>query len=548
MRRKARLLLTAIALGVIASAPLRVSAQPFAGGGGGMPNLRAIAGQPLPDNGMPAGTVSVRVARKIPANAVAGVDVSAITKNAGGDARKRSAKTDASGRVLFEGLAVGDEFHAEVTVDGELLQTLTFPVPAQGGVRTMLIAGLPPAGAEEGAGQPAGEGPAAGGGKEPFALGSTTGSAKPDKSVPLKTLEVRLLDEGGRPIPNHPVTLGSVDTTNKVDVHRATTDAQGVARFSDLAVGKTTGYAAVTDWHGLHIGTEPFAMPEDSGARAEIHALERTADPSVITIGEGARVILQMREDSLQFLEILPLENKSDKLFDPGPGAVEIPLPKEFTGAEAGQSDRKIEIRKGLGVAIHGPISPKSALGGVDAKGAGNEVTFGFVLPYSGTTREFVQPLPNGMGLPTLITEQLPGLELSGPGVGARESREVNGRKYWVMPGAAVAPGGELRFTVTGLPSLDRSGRNISLALTVLLVLAGIGFSFKPRSDAHTAAAIEHDRLTTRRETLFAELVAVERQARAGAIGATPERRRELVSKLEAVYQQLAALEEQRAP
>jgi hypothetical protein len=255
-----------------------------------------------------------------------------------------------------------------------------------------------------------------------------------------------------------------------------------------------------------------------------------------------------MREDSLQFLEILPLENKSDKLFDPGPGAVEIPLPSEFTGAEAGQSDRKIEIRKGLGVAIHGPISPKKALGGVDAKGAGNEVTFGFVLPYSGTTREFVQPMPNGLGLPTLITEQLPGLELSGPGVGARESREVNGRKYWVMPGTAVAPGGELRFTVTGLPSLDHSGRNIALVLAVGLLLAGIFFSLKPRGDAHAAVAAERDKLTARRETLFAELVAVERQARAGALGATPERRRELVAKLEGVYQQLAALEEQRAP
>jgi hypothetical protein len=545
MRRQARLLLTVGALGALALAAPRAWAQPFAGGG--MPNLRAIAGQPLPDRGMPAGTVSVRVARKIPANAVAGVDVSAITKNAGGDARKRTLKTDASGRVLFESVAPGDEFHAEVTVDGELLQTQTFAVPADGGVRTMLIAGLPPASADEGNGQGEGAGTAPGG-QQPFALGSTTGTAKPEKSLPVKTLEVHLLDESGHPIPNHPVTLGSVDTTNKVDVRHATTDASGVARFTDLPIGKTTGYAAVTDWHGLHIGTEPFAMPEDSGARAEVHALERTADPSVITIGEGARIILQMREDSLQFLEILPLENTSDKLFDPGPGAVEIPLPTEFTGAEAGQGDRKIEIRKGVGVAIHGAISPKKALGGVDAKGAGNEVSFGFVMPYSGTTRDFEQRLPMGMGMPTLITEQLPGLELSGPGVGARESREVNGRKYWVMPGTAVPPGGVLKFTVTGLPALDHSGRIVALVLALALLAAGILFARRPQGDERRAAVSERDRLTARREALYAELVAVERQARAGAVGATPERRRELVGKLEGVYQQLAALEEQHAP
>ena len=39
----------------------------------GMPDLSQIVGRPLPDRGMPTGTVSVRVARKMPANAVAGV-------------------------------------------------------------------------------------------------------------------------------------------------------------------------------------------------------------------------------------------------------------------------------------------------------------------------------------------------------------------------------------------------------------------------------------------------------------------------------------------
>jgi hypothetical protein len=524
------------------------SAQPFAGGGtrGGMPNLRAIVGQPLPDQGMPAGTVSVRVARKIPANAAAEVDVAAIIKNAGGDLRKRSLKTDASGRALFEGLVPGDEFHAEVTVDGELLTTKTFPIPEQGGVRTMLIAGLGPA--AEGDDQASGAAPAADG-HEPFALGSATGTTKPDKAVPVKTLEVRLTDEGGQPIANHPVTLGSVDATNKVDVRHGQTDGQGVARFTGLATGRTTGYAAVTDWHGVHIGTEPFAMPEDSGATAEIHALGRTSDPSVITIGEGARVVLQMREDTLQFLEMLPLENKSNQLFDPGAGAIEIPLPKEFTGAEAGEGgEHKIEIRQNHGVAVRGTISPKSALAGTDDKAAGNEIQFGFVLPYRGHEREFSQPIPNGIGLFTLICEQMPGLEISGPGIGARESRELNGKKYWVMPGQAVPPGGTLTFTVTGLPATDHTGRVISLVLSLALIGVAIAFGRRPKDEARRSAVNERERLAARRETLFAELVAVERQARSGAAAATPERRKDLVGKLEGVYQQLAALDEQRAP
>src|SRR5262245_34576619 len=42
------------------------------GGGGGMPDLRMMNGKPLPDQGLPAGTVTVRVARKMPVNAVVG--------------------------------------------------------------------------------------------------------------------------------------------------------------------------------------------------------------------------------------------------------------------------------------------------------------------------------------------------------------------------------------------------------------------------------------------------------------------------------------------
>ncbi|MEA2695783.1 MAG: hypothetical protein QOI66_54, partial [Myxococcales bacterium] len=127
MRRKTSqiLLVTSALLALAGAVPLPVvNAQApmggaSAGAAGGMPNLRAISGKPLPDRGMPPGTVTVRVGRKTPANAAAGVEITAIIKNAGGDLRKRTAKTDASGRAVFEGIAPDQQFQAEVTVDGE---------------------------------------------------------------------------------------------------------------------------------------------------------------------------------------------------------------------------------------------------------------------------------------------------------------------------------------------------------------------------------------------------------------------------------------------
>src|SRR6266404_2646684 len=109
MRRKTaqNVLVAAALLASAGAVPLRaVNAQaPMGGPGGGMPNLRAISGKPLPDRGMPPGTVTVRVGRKTPANAAAGLEIVAIIKNAGGDLRKRTAKTDASGRAVFEGIS-----------------------------------------------------------------------------------------------------------------------------------------------------------------------------------------------------------------------------------------------------------------------------------------------------------------------------------------------------------------------------------------------------------------------------------------------------------
>lgn len=529
------------------AAPLPAFAQPMMGASG-MPDLRAIVGRPLPDAGMATGTVSVRVARRMPANAAAGVEVAAVIKSAGGDLRRRTEKTDADGRAIFEGMAPGDEFRAEVTVDGEALKTQTFTMPSQGGLRTMLIAalGAPPATAP--AGEGGDEAAEDGDASSRFALGATAGVAVQEPTLPVGQLEVHVFDEKGAPIPHETVMLGMVDKSNKLDVRKAESDAGGVAHFSGLPHGDGSGYAAVMEWNGMRLGTAPFPMPDAGGARAEIRAMTRTSDPSVMTIGEGGRVIIQMREDTLQFLEMLPLENTSDKIFDPGPGAVEIPLPQGFVGAEAQESDRKIDVRQNHGVAVHGVFTPRRSLAGTTAKNAGQEVVFGFVLPYHGDTRAFSQSIPNGMGAGTLITEQVTGLAVTGPGIGPREARELSGRKYWVMRIDPIPAGGTLSFTLTGLPSTDATGRYVAGGLALALVAAAFVFGRKPRTPDKAAGGPEpRERLIERREATFGELLALERSARATGGPPPADTRKQLVARLEQIYRDLAALDERRA-
>ncbi|HLK89745.1 MAG TPA: hypothetical protein VKZ18_07620 [Polyangia bacterium] len=550
MRREALSGLAALAA-FAALVPFAAAQPMMMGGGGGMPNLREVVGRPLPDSGMPTGTVSVRVARQMPSNGVAGAEVSAVIKNAGGDLRKRSEKTDSDGRAMFEGMNPGDEFHAEVAVDGEHLESQTFTMPPVGGLRTMLIAGL---GAGGGPPAAAGAAPAGGQGEQAddagrFSLGATAGVAVAEATLPTGRLEVHLFDESGAVIPNRPVLLGMVDKQNKIEVRKAQSDAAGVARFADLPRGDGTGYAAVLEWHGMRLGTAPFPMPETGGARAEIRALGRTADPSVMTIGQGGRVIIQMHEDNLQFLEMFPLENASDKMFDPGPGALEIPLPQGFVGAEAQENERKIDVRQNHGMAVHGIFAPQQSIVGSTSKNAGNEVVFGFVLPYHGDTRAFSQPMPNGIGPFTLITEQIPGLTVTGPGIGERQERQLNGRKYWVMPGGEIPRGGVLEFTLDGLPSTSAAGRNVAGVLALLLVLGAIvfgrgGAGRQGGEGARAGDGPARAQLVDQREAAFADLVALERKAREGGGAAPTDRRKQLVARLEQIYRDLAALDE----
>jgi hypothetical protein len=109
-----------------------------------MPDPSAIAGQPLPAPELANATVSVRVVRERMGNNVAGQEV---TLNVGNSPRR--ATTDAQGRAQFDGIPPGTVVQATTTVDGEALTSQPFSVPATGGVRVALIAGIATAAARE---------------------------------------------------------------------------------------------------------------------------------------------------------------------------------------------------------------------------------------------------------------------------------------------------------------------------------------------------------------------------------------------------------------
>ena len=101
-----------------------------------MPDPSQIHGRALPAPELKDGTVTVRVVREGLGNDAPGQQVRVTVGST-----TKTATTDQLGRAEFTGLPAG-EARAEVTVDGEGLQSQPFAVPTSGGLRVILVAGL----------------------------------------------------------------------------------------------------------------------------------------------------------------------------------------------------------------------------------------------------------------------------------------------------------------------------------------------------------------------------------------------------------------------
>jgi hypothetical protein len=120
----------AVTLAVIAALSAPATAQ--------MPDARQMSGIPMPTSDVPAGSVSVRLVRGELTNNVVG---HRVELHAG--ARTESATTDQDGRAIFSGLQPGTSVHAMAEVDGQRIESQSFNVPPDAGIRLVLVAGAP---------------------------------------------------------------------------------------------------------------------------------------------------------------------------------------------------------------------------------------------------------------------------------------------------------------------------------------------------------------------------------------------------------------------
>jgi hypothetical protein len=428
------------------------------------PDHGTAASAPLFVPDLAVGTISVRITSPSMNEPFAGVEVTGTWTLENGKEGRATAKSGADGRALFANVPAGATFSATAEVEGKTMTTEEFEVPAEGGTRLLMIVGSGAGAAMAGmTGHPGGMGA----GRPAPALRG--GKVEASDKLPAGVVEIKVTSADGTPIAGQRVELARAKGS-ELQVERADTDATGVARFAKLATGSGHPWAAVLERDGTRIGSLPFELDDKRGAAGELHLPGKTSDLGVLRVADDSRIMLELREDSIAFLQNLIVENTSDKIFEPGPAGLLVPLPDGCTGAEKLPGGANVELKEGTGAIVRTPLPPTSA-----AMGA-TQVRVGCVIATRETPEvEIVQPMPLGLQGAFAMIPALKDVALSAPGIRPRPSeRGDSGVELRTYELDSLAPGQPLRLTVVGLPTRSQAGKWIALALVGLLVGAGI--------------------------------------------------------------------------
>jgi 5-hydroxyisourate hydrolase-like protein (transthyretin family) len=439
------------------------------------PDHNAATSAPLFVEDLPVGTVSVRITHPSMTEPVAGVNVVGAWTTKDGKQKSATLKTGEDGRAIFKDIPTGSTFAAKTTVEGENLATAQFSVPDQGGTRLLVIVGAQAAeamnemtgGAASAAGMPA----------QPKAVGVRSGKVEAREGMKVGTLAITVLTAEGKPIPGIAVDLGRVQKAGGgVDFVHAVSDEAGIAHFAGLNAGEGA-YAAVVERDGMRVGTPAFMLEDKHGAAGEIRLPGRTSELSALHISASSRMMVELREDAIGVLQNLHVENTSDKVFDPGPRGLFIPLPEGFAGAEKLPGGVDLEIKEGVGAFLHALLPP------AQSPGAAAQVRLGYVLTTHETPDyEIIQPMPLGLQGGLVMIPGDFAIGLSSPGLRARPpERDDNGNELRMFEMDSVAPGQALHLTVLGLPTRQATGKWIAAVLAGLLVAGGVVASRRPR-------------------------------------------------------------------
>jgi hypothetical protein len=366
-----------------------------------------------------------------------------------------------------------------------------------------------------------------------------SGVPLPVGDVPVGTVTVRVVRGSlANVVAGHDVelTVGGASRT-------ARTNDAGRAEFGGLQTGARVKAATVVD--GERLQSQEFEVPSNGGVRLMLVAAapggsaaggpaasrgEAPAPPQPgrLVLGEQSRIVFEMGDEALTGFYILQLVNLSSAPVQPStPFTLELPQGAQSPTIMQGSSPQG-SIADGK-VVVAGPFAPGQT-----------QVQVAFTLPYSSGDLTVTQRFPVPLAQVTLLVQKMAGMQVESAQVSQRREVKAGGDTYILGQGPALEAGAPFAVSLSGLPHKPLWPRNLALALAALILLAGTWASIRP-GRAASVHLERRQKLSAKRERLFAELAGVEERHRSGAIDASryAARRNELVRDLERIYAEL---------
>jgi hypothetical protein len=339
-----------------------------------------------------------------------------------------------------------------------------------------------------------------------------------------------------RGVLTNPVAGATVELTGPTPARSEKTDAAGRATFSGLAPG--TRVKAVVVVNGERIESGEFDVSSAGGTRVMLVAADAALDekaaadrklalgpavPGTVVFGEQSRFVIEVGDDALNVFNILQIVNSAKRPVDVGAPLV-FELPAGAVGAGTLEGSAPNAVAAGKKVTVTGPFVPGNTI-----------VQFAYSIPLGSEEIVLAQQMPAQLTRLSVIAQKIGAMQLSSPQLTQRREMAAEGQTYIVAEGGAVKAGETLTVTLSALPHRPGWPRNLALALAAIVLGAG---AWGATRGASPQQASRRQQMHTRRDALFAELAALEEQRRAGGIEARAyaTRREQLVTALEDLY------------
>ncbi len=198
-----------------------------------------------------------------------------------------------------------------------------------------------------------------------------------DSSLPVGTLEIKIADPTGKPLPNTGVTLGVLyNSVAKGESRKRlslTTNAAGIARIDQLETGSTVAYRPSVGVDGATFAVMPFRMPEKGGMRALLHVYPVVDSIESALVVTQSVIYTEVKDDRIQVQQAFKIYNFGKSAW--APKDLVVTLPESFTAftSQQGMSDVGVDAVPKQGARIRGTFGPGQHM-----------IEFRWQLPYSG--------------------------------------------------------------------------------------------------------------------------------------------------------------------